>query len=85
MTDYFNILYDLMTAAMLKGIFLSSQGKSADAVTVLRSALSRAELLHSYLGFAAENSQRLAKGLEPLKLEEAFSPGDVEEIGRLGW
>ena len=83
MTNYFNTLYDCMTAGMLKGISLCAQGKSAEALTVLRSALSRAELLHCYLGFFEENEQRQAEGVVPLKPEEAFSAGDVEEIGRL--
>ena len=83
MDNKFSILYDCMTAGMLKGISLCAQGKSAEALTVLRSALSRGELLHCYLGFLEENEQRQAEGVAPLKLEEAFSAGDVEEIGRL--
>ncbi len=83
MADYFNTLYDCMTAGILKGISLCAQGKSTEAMTVLRSALSRAELLHCYLGFFEENEQRQAEGVVPLKPEEAFSAGDVEEIGRL--
>ncbi|MGM9593437.1 MAG: hypothetical protein ACI3U8_03715 [Candidatus Onthomonas sp.] len=83
MVNYFDTLYDCMTAGMLKGISLCAQGKSAETMAVLRETLSKAELLHCYLGFLEENEQRQAEGLAPLKLEETFSAGDLEEIGIL--
>ncbi|MGM9539038.1 MAG: hypothetical protein ACI3VN_11995 [Candidatus Onthomonas sp.] len=83
MIDKFDTLYDCMTAGILKGISMCAQGESAEAMSVLRETLSRGELLHCYLGFLEENGQRQAEKLEPLKLEEEFSAGDVREIERL--